>query len=166
MDSRPMVHLRNFHSNRVMRKVAEAAASIQSLPKFPARHYSTQTGCTRSNWSATPRKPRVSRGRSLTRQWVPRSIPEFPVPSQLSLSNWKFIRAEGIDTQRTQRERPMRELQIASNSDGKLSWLWYVSTLWWQPCVNFANANLSIHRIIISIRDSSTIWALVCGLIR
>ena len=122
MDSRPMVHLRNFHSNRVMRKVAEAAASIQSLPKFPARHYSTQTGCTRSNWSATPRKPRVSRGRSLTRSpWVPRSIPEFPVPSQLSLSNWKFIRAEGIDTQRTQRERPMRELQIGRNSDGKLS---------------------------------------------
>ena len=105
MDSRPMVHLRNFHSNRVMRKVAEAAASIQSLPKFPARH-------TRSNWSATPRKPRrakVSRCRSLTRSlWVPRSI---PVPSQLSLS----------DAQRTQRERPIRELQIASNSDGKLS---------------------------------------------
>ena len=113
MDSRPMVHLRNFHSNRVMRKVAEAAASIQSLPKFPARHYrSTQTGCTRSNWSATPRKPRrakVSRCRSLTRSlWVPGSI---PVPSQLSLS----------DAQRTQRERPIRELQIASNSDGKLS---------------------------------------------
>ena len=122
MDSRPMVHLRNFHSNRVMRKVAEAAASIQSLPKFPARHYSTQTGCTRSNWSATPRKPRrakVSRCRSLIRSlWVPRSI---PVASQLSLS----------DAQRTQRERPIRELQIASNSDGKLSWLWYVSTLWW-----------------------------------
>ena len=122
MDSRPMVHLRNFHSIRVMCKVAEAAASIQSLPKFPARHYSTQMGCTRSNWSATPRKPRrarVSRGRSLTRSpWVPRSI---PVPSQLSLSNWKFIRAEGTDSQRTQRERPIRELQIASNSDGKLS---------------------------------------------
>ena len=44
--------------------------SIQSLPKFPARHYrSTQTGCTRSNWSATPSEAGEGEGFAVSKSY-------------------------------------------------------------------------------------------------
>ena len=77
----PTVISRTFTLTKVMRKVAEAA-SIQSLPKYPARHYSSQTGCMRSSLYEARPKPRrvwVSRGRCLTRSpWQPHSIPVSP----------------------------------------------------------------------------------------
>ena len=111
-------HLRNFHSNRVMRKVEEAAASIQALPKFPARHYSTQTGCTRSKFIG-PQRLGSRGGRGFRGVEVLPAPHGCHVPSQCLHND--IIELGIYLAQRTHKERPIRELPIASNSDWKLS---------------------------------------------
>ena len=51
----PQSRFTKFHGWQAMRKVADAAAFSQSLPKYPASHYSGHIRCMRSNLCEAPR---------------------------------------------------------------------------------------------------------------